>query len=328
VKRVAVGVLGGGAAALAGLVGAISLTRIAGDYLGFPPGFEWTFTGAVDVAGIAGGIMWTAFTGAVRKIGRPMNIVCTIVSGIGVGLDHATHAGKALREVSGNPALPGSVEVWPWIAFGAGLFVPLLVTWILHALSIIADAADHQAGSTTTRHPQSTTTRSDHQAPASGRHQATSHQDHQAGGRPSGDHQIPTTRTTSHQPGGDHQATTTKQSTDHQAATTRTTSSTTRALPAGTTSRPIAKSTRAATAPAPSPAAPSPAGRVLRAVPASRPGWLTDELRDRALTVIAEGGGRGKVGRGDLMEALEIKDWKARDLLKYIDEHGLARRSA
>ncbi len=142
--RGVVGTLGGVAALLAFLVGAVSLTRIAGDYLGFPVGLEWTLTGAVDVAGVAGGVMWTGFTGAVRKIGRPMSIVCTAVSGVGVGLDHSTHAGRALREPGADLALlPGGDVSWPWVAFAAGVFLPALVTWILHALAVIADSAAH-----------------------------------------------------------------------------------------------------------------------------------------------------------------------------------------
>lgn len=137
-RRGLVGILGGVSAGIAGLVGAVSLTRIAGDFLGFPPGLEWTLTGAVDVAGIAGGVMWTAFGGRVRSIGIPMSIVCTTVSGIGVGLDHATHAARALRDT--GPVLPGSpVAVWWWVAFAAGLFIPALFAWLLHALAVIGD---------------------------------------------------------------------------------------------------------------------------------------------------------------------------------------------
>lgn len=126
-RRVSVGTLAAGSAAIAGLVGAVSLTRVAGTHLGFPPGLEWTLTGAVDVAGVAGGVMWTAFKGRVRRIGQPMNIVCTAVSGLGVGLDHAANA---------RPTGP-----WPWIAFAVGLFIPLLFTWITHALAVIGDQA-------------------------------------------------------------------------------------------------------------------------------------------------------------------------------------------
>lgn len=138
-RRGLVGVLGGVSAGIAGLVGAVSLTRIAGDFLGFPPGLEWTLTGAVDVAGIAGGIMWTAFRGRVRSIGIPMSIVCTTVSGIGVGLDHATHAARVVRDT--GPALPGAspFAVWWWVAFAAGLFIPALFAWLLHALAVIGD---------------------------------------------------------------------------------------------------------------------------------------------------------------------------------------------
>lgn len=124
-RRWTVAVLGGASAGIAGLVGAVSLTRIAESHLGFPDGLYWTLTGAVDVAGIAGGVMWTAFRGRVRAIGRPMNLVCTGVSGVGVGLDHAAHA---------RPEGP-----WPLVAFAVGVFIPLLFTWLIHALAVIGD---------------------------------------------------------------------------------------------------------------------------------------------------------------------------------------------
>lgn len=137
-RRIVVTVLGAVSALIAGLVGAVSLTRIAGDYLGFPSDLEWTLTGAVDVAAVAGGIMWTGFRGRVRRVGIPMNVVCTLVSGIGVGLDHATNAGRILADGrSGNVTV--DVGWWPVAAFLVGMFVPLLFTWLVHALAIIGD---------------------------------------------------------------------------------------------------------------------------------------------------------------------------------------------
>jgi hypothetical protein len=134
-SRGVVGTMGGLAALVAFSVGAVSLTRIAGGFLGFPPGLEWTLTGAVDVAGIAGGVMWTAFTGSVRTNGRLMNISCSVVSGIGVGLDHATHSA------------PG----WEIPAGIIGFLFPLLFSWILHAFSMMLDERPHAGEVTTVR---------------------------------------------------------------------------------------------------------------------------------------------------------------------------------
>jgi hypothetical protein len=299
-RRVVVGSLGGVAALLAGTVGAVSLTRIAGDYLGFPPGLEWTLTGAVDIAGIAGGIMWTAFDGRVRKIGRPMNIVCTLVSGLGVGLDHATHA------VGG--------DVWPWVAFGAGLFIPALVAWILHSLAVIADvvgapdeagdrqgdssqpgdrqAPDRQAGDGQAANRQAVIARvGDRQEtsivarqPAPGDRQAALPAGHQAGDR----------QDTDHQPG------------DPQPAHRQ----------AGATKQTATASARVSVH--------SPT-RALAAVPEPRLPWMSDAL---IAAVVKARRADSTYGRSAVVSDHGLSPAKARTLLEYIHRHGLMRETA
>lgn len=297
-RRVVVGALGGCAATLASVVGAVSLTRIAGDYLGFPPELKWTLTGAVDVAGIAGGIMWTAFAGDVRRIGRPMNIVCTVISGVGVGLDHATHA------------FPD--PVWQWVAFGTGLFIPALAAWILHSLAVIADvveapatpdrqAGDHQVGDLLVagdRHPPIATRAvitkvGDRQAttiiarpPTPGDRQAA---------LPAGDQ------------GGDRQAPD-RQALDRQAG--------------GTEQPALPPARRPDRSPAPAAARPA---RALASVPEPRLAWMTDRLIG---AVVDARRADGSYGRGQVVREHGLSPAKARSLIEYIDRHDLTRVSA
>lgn len=317
ISRVAVGILGAVAAGFAGLVGVVSLTRIAGDYLGFPPGLEWTFTGAVDVASVAGGIMWTAFDGPVRRIGRPMNIVCTVVSGVGVGLDHATHAGRELRDV--GVAL--DFDQWPWIAFAAGLFVPALATWILHALSIIFDISNSQAGNPSGDAP------GDDQA---GDRQAS---DRQAGDDPVANRQAVITRVGDRQdtaiiarqptPGdrqaalpaghqaGDRQGLD-RQVVDHQAGGSvpaRRQAGAVKQTPAATSSRPQVH---------------SPA-RALAAVPEPRLPWMSDAL---IAAVVKARRADSTYGRSAVVSDHGLSPAKARTLLEYINRNGLMRETA
>lgn len=289
-SRVAVGSLGGVAATFAGLVGAVSLTRIAGDYLGFPPGLEWTFTGAVDVASIAGGIMWTAFDGPVRRIGRPMNIVCTVVSGVGVGLDHATHSGRALHDAVEDP--------WPWIAFAAGLFVPALATWILHALSIIFDTASRQVD----REVGAASSATSHREPA-----------------PTG----PRVSTAS-------EPVAIASSTASLVATTSTPDRDPVAARTAS-SRPVATaSSRPPTVRQALP--PSPAEGLL---PGPRPDWMTTELVAAVLASMREAGApERRYGEPTLRaehrlgDGSELSSHKAQTLLRYIKDHQLLRVSA
>jgi hypothetical protein len=299
-RRVVVGGLGGFAALLAALVGAVSLTRIAGAYLGFPPGLEWTLTGAVDIAGIAGGIMWTAFDGQVRKIGRPMNIVCTLVSGVGVGLDHATHA-----NVSEGP-------VWPWVAFGAGLFIPALAAWILHSLSVIADVGVTPVvvggrEVTTVSGSAGRTVSATVSRPSADRQQ---------------DHQLNRQRTVSPTVSGSEVSigpdrqdtvtfTTTQTVSDRQPELTGTTER--RALPSAT--------------PRPDRVAAPPARtRALTSVPSEsdreqwKP-WMTDDLLTAVVTSMLGAQAKGETyGRPALMEDAGLNNYKAQTLLKYISE--------
>lgn len=304
-RRAVVGTLGGVAAILAMLVGAVSLTRIAGDYLGFPPGLGWTLTGAVDIAGAAGGIMWTAFSGRVRNIGRPMNIVCTLVSGVVVGLDHATHAQGG--------------EVWQWVAFSAGLFIPALAAWILHSLAVITDMAaepkavgDRQgAGSQA----------GDHQAP----HRQAG--DDQAANREAvitrvGDSQDTAIIARQPTPGdrqaalpagrqaGDRQATN-RQGADHQPGDSRPAH-----RQAGATKQTATASARVSSH--------SPT-RALVAVPESRREWMTDSL---IAAVVAARRDDSTYGRSSVMSDHELTDAKAKALLRYINEHDLMRETA
>lgn len=314
--RAAVGLLGGLAATLAFVVGAVSLTRIAGDYLGFPPYLEWTFTGAVDVAGIAGGVMWTAFTGPVRAIGKPMNIVCTVVSGVGVGLDHATHAGRALRDGATSIALPGTEYVWPIAAFIAGVFMPALATWILHALSVIADNRQHaQSGTAAAR---------------TGRQEDRQETRVVIASSPAGDRQRP--------------ATPAPVATARTASTTASTASTAIA----STARPPALATPQTASPdrqqhrqvsaAARPAASQASVRV--GFPGPRPDWMSDTLLAAVLDSVRKarhaekpkdreyGRPRMRSEHGHRMADGKMTDHQARTIQAFVDKHDLLRVSA
>lgn len=309
-----VGVLGGCAAFLAFLVGAVSLTRFAGDYLGFPPGLEWTFTGAVDIAGIAGGVMWTAFTGSVRKIGRPMNIVCTLVSGVSVGLDHATHAGRALRDPDANIALPGTEPWWPFVAFVAGVFIPALATWILHALAVIADSRPaRQTATAGDRQPH-------RQAPPAGDRQDT----HVViASSPPADRQ----RTTTPPAGG-----VTRTASATASPTTRTASSTT-----ASTARPPALTTAsrdrqpARQVSAASTSTPATSARV--GFPGPRPDWMSDALLSAVIGAMRQAQRAGEdYGRPRIrkehqhrMADGKMTDHQARTVQAFVEKHGLLR---
>jgi hypothetical protein len=121
--RMVVGALSGLGGAAAASVGAVSLTRIAGDYLGFPAHLEWTLTAAVDIGAAAGAVMWSTspHRSPNRATGVRLNIACSVISAVGVGLDHATHA---------EP-----IRGWQIAAFLIGAFLPLLSTWLVHALA-------------------------------------------------------------------------------------------------------------------------------------------------------------------------------------------------
>jgi hypothetical protein len=331
------------------LVGAISLTRIAGDYLGFPPGFEWTFTGAVDVAGIAGGIMWTAFSGPVRNIGRPMNIVCTAVSGVFVGLDHATHAGRALRENNGNAALAGTDAAWPFVAFTAGLFVPALATWILHALSTIADSAARSEDAAGGRPAASAPDRQAARPPAGDRLATTV----VAG---SGDHQTKHVLATASPappagpPAVDRQAAGPDRQVvapDRQPATARPDRQVAsgarppagpdhqRATAAAVETRSVStrRPQERTALPAGGAAVPSPAGaRIVLDDSGPRPPWMTKELvREVAGKIVAARLATPKpkvYGRGQLMAEYGLTDHKATVLLAWIKDHNVIREAA
>lgn len=329
----AVAILGGVAAGFAFLVGAVSLTRIAGDYLGFPPDLEWTFTGAVDVAGIAGGIMWAAFSGDIRGIGRAMNIVCTTVSGIGVGLDHLTHAGRALRVEGADPALPGSADVWPIAAFAAGLFVPALATWILHALSLIADtaraggaAADRTVGDEVTDRQRTASVASPDRQP----------------GSPAAYHQA-TTRPSPASPAGGRQPVASPAASGAGEAPARppadtvgdrqdvlvVTASDTASGALTVTTRPAA-TTRPASPPARKPTPPPPVDTTPKqARPTARQDWMTDLLVHQVARKLAAAAAAGDTyGRPQLMAEHSLTDYRARALLAYIAERDLAREAA
>lgn len=104
----------------AAIVSAVSLTRIAGDHLGFPDGLEWTFTAAADIGSIAGAIGWVRSEAGsrARHSSVTTNIACSAVSALFVGLDHAANAS------------PG----WTVVAFIVGAFLPLLSTGLVHDL--------------------------------------------------------------------------------------------------------------------------------------------------------------------------------------------------
>jgi hypothetical protein len=119
--------ISGLSAAAAGLVAAVSLTRIAGEKLGFPDGLHWTLTAAVDIGAIGGAILWSisAVGSPNRRTGRWLNIACSAVSAAGVGMDHYANAA---------PEPP-----WGTVAFAIGAFLPLLSTWLVHGLAKLAD---------------------------------------------------------------------------------------------------------------------------------------------------------------------------------------------
>lgn len=119
--------ISGLSAAAAGLVAAVSLTRIAGDKLGFPDHLEWTLTAAVDIGAIGGAILWSIspVKSPNRRTGMWLNIACSTMSATGVGLDHAANA---------HPDAP-----WGTVAFIVGAFLPLLSTWLIHGLAKLAD---------------------------------------------------------------------------------------------------------------------------------------------------------------------------------------------
>lgn len=110
-------------AAVAETVGAVSLTRIARVHLGFPPGLAWTLTASVAVGAVAGAIMWSAWGhgSQQRRTGVRLNVSCSTLCAGGVGLDHAVNATEHLA--------------WQAIAFLVGAFLPLLSTWLVHALA-------------------------------------------------------------------------------------------------------------------------------------------------------------------------------------------------
>jgi hypothetical protein len=104
-------------------LGAISLTRIANDHLGFPDYLEWTFPVAVSVGAIAGAIMWTTSRDDpdLRNTGVRLNLTCSLLLAVGVGLDHGVNATEdVLLEA---------------VAFLVGAFFPLLSTWLVHLLA-------------------------------------------------------------------------------------------------------------------------------------------------------------------------------------------------
>jgi hypothetical protein len=125
---VVVVVLAVASAAVAATISAVSLTRIAGDSLGFPDFLEWTLTGAVDIGAATGAVLWVTARDRDRLRGKWLNIACSSVSALGVGLDHASNAA------------PG--WAWAWVAFGMGAFLPALSTWLIHVLAhLVTDTA-------------------------------------------------------------------------------------------------------------------------------------------------------------------------------------------
>jgi hypothetical protein len=140
-SRVIIAILSALSGIAAGLVGMVSLTRIAGDLLGFPNEplvLAWTLTAAVDIGAIAGAVMWsTSEAGTrIRRTGVQVNLACSSISAIGVGLDHSVHAST-------------SSVVWPYIAFVIGAFMPLLSTWLVHGLAkMVPPAVEEPAAAT------------------------------------------------------------------------------------------------------------------------------------------------------------------------------------
>src|SRR5690349_5954719 len=121
--RTAITALSAAGGTAAALVGAVSLTRIAAEHLGFPPLLTWTLTAAVDIGAVAGAVMWSTSSPktSIRRTGVRLNVSCSLISAFGVGLDHAVHA--------------SSSQAWKVTAFVIGAFLPLLSTWLVHALA-------------------------------------------------------------------------------------------------------------------------------------------------------------------------------------------------
>lgn len=124
------------AAAVAELIGAVSLTRIAGQHLGFPHYLEWTLTASVAVGAVAGAIMWSIGPekSQTRSTGVRLNVACSLLCAVGVGLDHAANATARVA--------------WQIIAFAIGAFLPLLSTWLVHALAKLGGTGTSAAENT------------------------------------------------------------------------------------------------------------------------------------------------------------------------------------
>jgi len=138
-RVVVVVVLAVASAAVAATISAVSLTRIAGDSLGFPDFLEWTLTGAVDIGAATGAVLWVTARDRDRLRGRWLNISCSSVAAIGVGLDHASNAA------------PG--WAWAWVAFAMGAFLPALSTCLIHVLAhLVTDNAAPAVDVTTNGH--------------------------------------------------------------------------------------------------------------------------------------------------------------------------------
>lgn len=141
-SRLIIAILSALSGIAAGLVGMVSLTRIAGDLLGFPSEpfvLAWTLTAAVDIGAIAGAVMWSVSEPGtrIRRTGVQVNLACSSISAIGVGLDHSVHASQ-------------TNVVWPYIAFGIGAFMPLLSTWLVHGLAKMVHPATEEAAGVAT----------------------------------------------------------------------------------------------------------------------------------------------------------------------------------
>lgn len=125
-------------AVVAEIIGALSLMRIANEHLGFPDYLEWTLTASVAVGAVAGAIMWS--TGAegspIRRTGVRLNVSCSLICAVGVGLDHAVNA---------TPE-----RGWQIVAFLIGAFLPLLSTWLVHAIAKMRGTAAEERGRQTT----------------------------------------------------------------------------------------------------------------------------------------------------------------------------------
>lgn len=126
-----VSVLVAASAVVSFIVSAVSLTRIAEEMLGFPEGLPWSLTGAVDIGAAAGAVLWVTSPARHPNRARGMwiNVCCSSVSGIGVGLDHLGHASPTLGyQIAG---------------FIVGAFLPALSTWLVHILAhLVTEAAE------------------------------------------------------------------------------------------------------------------------------------------------------------------------------------------